>query len=207
MNDIVIIGAGGHAKVIKDIINDNNYYNILGVIDANLKKGELWQSNIYCLGNDLDLCNIYKSGIENIVIGIGNNLALRTKIYKNIKKIGFNLPIIAHKSAFISKTSIIDEGTVIMPLAIINSYAKIGKYAIINSGAIVEHDCNIEDNVHIAPGACILGGVKVGNNTHIGAKAVIIQSLEIGANTVVGAGAVVTKNILNNKKVMGVPAK
>ncbi|OOB79910.1 MAG: serine acetyltransferase [Epulopiscium sp. Nuni2H_MBin003] len=209
MQDIILLGAGGHALVVKDIIQSRNEYNIVGVVDKRFKKGEKVWDGIHCLGSDEELENLYKKGLKNIALCIGglSNLTKRADIYISLKTIGYNLPILLHENTCVSKSATIGEGTCVMPFSVINANAHIGKINIINTLSVVEHDCNISDNVHISPRACVLGGVTVGKNTHIGAGAVVNQTLEVGENVVVGSGAVVTKNILANKKVMGVPAQ
>ncbi|WP_305766852.1 acetyltransferase [Candidatus Epulonipiscium viviparus] len=204
---IVIIGAGGHAGVVKDVIESDGRYAIAGVIDARFAKGSLWKDGIYSLGGDEELEHVFEAGVGNVAIGIGQNAQLRFKIYSKLKKIGFKFPTLVHASAIISDSATIDEGTIIMPVAVINCYAKIGKFGIINTAAIVEHDCRIGENVHVAPGACVLGGVSIGNNSHVGAKAVIIQSRTVGENVIIGAGAVVTKDVSKESIIVGVPAR
>ncbi len=207
--DIILIGAGGHCSVIVDIINASDKYNIVGVCAYNLKVGEKFKDNIYCLGDDRELQKLYKSGIRNVAICIGAIGAMqkRVKIYNELLNIGFKLPVLIHPSAIISQNTIIGEGTCIMPMVVVNSGTKVGVLNILNTASIIEHDCIIGNNSHISPRACLCGGVSIGKDTHIGAGAIVNQGLQIGNNVIVGSGAVVTKNIGNNKKVMGIPAK
>ncbi|OON98868.1 MAG: serine acetyltransferase [Epulopiscium sp. Nele67-Bin004] len=207
--DIVLIGAGGHAKVIVDIIKETNKYNIVGVCAYNLAKGEKFLNNIYCLGNDEELDKLYKSGVQNAVICVGaiQKIQLRMDIYLSLKKIGFTLPTLIHSSAIISDNTTIGDGTCIMPQAVVNSGTNIGNIAIINTSAVVEHDCNVGDNVHISPRACLCGGVSIRDNTHVGAGAIINQLISIENNVIIGSGAVVISNIQANKKVVGIPAR
>lgn len=206
MKKIVIVGAGGHCKVIMDIINSTSEYKILGITDININ-GKLLDVPI--LGKDNMLQEIYDSGIKYAFIGIGalDNINVRNLIYNKLKKIGFNLPILIHKRAIISPYAKIGEGTCVMPGAIVNSGAVISENCIINTGSVVEHDCRIEYNTHVSPNSSIAGGVNIGFNTHIGIGSSIIQSKVIGNNVTIGAGAVVIDDIPDNSTAVGVPAK
>lgn len=206
MKKIVLIGAGGHCKVIIDIIKSTNEYDVIGITDK-ITKGTLL--SIPIIGNDNLLQQIYNEGIQYAFISIGslNNLNIRNNIYKKLKNIGFNIPVLIHKTAVVSPFSHIQEGTCVMAGAIVNPGANIGKNCIINSGSIIEHDCKIGDNTHISPNVSIAGGVNVGFNTHIGIGSSIIQGKIVGDNVTVGAGAVVIDNIADNSLAVGIPAK
>lgn len=206
MKKIVLIGAGGHCKVIIDIIKSTNEYEIIGITDK-VAKGNL--IDIPILGDDSILENLHKSGVEYAFIGLGAmyNLQLRNKLYEMLKSIGFKIPILIHKNVILSPNVSIGEGTCIMPGVIINSDASIGKNCIINTSAVIEHECIIGDNTHISPNVSIAGGVIIGFNSHIGIGSCIIQEKVIGNNVTIGAGAVVVDNINDNSVAVGVPAK
>lgn len=198
MCDLIIIGGGGHAKVIADIATANGY-NILGFLDDNDAACEF--SGIKRLGKIED-CVKY-SDKAKFIIAIGNNT-----VRKNIcQKYPLHFATLIHPSAVISKYSQIGEGTVVMPNAVVNSHSKIGKQCIINTAAVVEHDNQIGDYTHLSPNAALCGTVKVGEMCHIGAGATIINNTSICDNVVVGAGAVVVKDITENGTYVGVPAK
>lgn len=206
MKKIVIIGAGGHCKVIIDIITSINEYEIIGITDKTAKGNVL---NIPIIGDDNVLPQLYNEGIEHAFIGIGalNNINIRNDIYIKLKNIGFNLPVLIHKTAVVSSFACIQEGTCVMAGAIINAGACVGRNCIMNTGSIVEHDCRIKDNSHISTNVSIAGGVTVGFSTHIGIGSSIIQGKTIGNNVIVGAGAVVIDDIKDNSLAVGVPAK
>ncbi|MCR5284620.1 MAG: acetyltransferase [Treponema sp.] len=203
---VIIIGAGDHAKVLLDILLDQGY-KVLGLVDKNVSKGTVIYG-ISVLGNDDEILN-YKPTEIKLVNGIGSigNLNLRAKIYKSFKERGYFFETVIHKSAIISKRSVINEGVQILPGTVINTEAHIGENTIINSNVTIEHGCNIERDVHIAPGCTLSGCVKVGEKTHIGTGSSIIQGITIGKSVLVGAGSVVVRDIEDNKKVYGVPAK
>lgn len=206
MNKIVLIGAGGHCKVIIDIIESLAEYEIIGITDKEIKESIL---NVPVIGDDDVLQQLYNEGVHYAFICVGalNKLACRNKIYNKLKKIGFSIPVLVHKNAIKSPFSRIQEGTCVMPGAIINSGAVIGKNCIINTGSVIEHDCIIGDNTHISPNVAIAGGVKIGRDTHIGIGSSVIENLIVGCNVTVGAGAVVLDNIKNNAVAVGMPAK
>ena len=197
MNKLIIIGAGGHAKVVLDIAVKNGYKDI-SFIDDNKKD---------CLGykvlGGLDALNCLNKEKTDFVIAIGNN-EVRKKIADAQK---LNYVSLVHPSATIGLDVTIDVGTVVMAGAVVNPSAKIGKHAIINTGAIVEHDNIIEDFVHISPNATLGGTVTVKNSTHVGIGATVKNNISITNNVVIGAGAVVVKDIVESGVYVGVPAK
>lgn len=207
MKKIVLIGAGGHCKVIIDIIQSNNEYEIIGITNKNNGVSKIY--DIPIIGNDDLLKQCLDSGVEFAFIALGGleDSKIRNKLFNIVKAIGYKIPILIHPKAIVSLNSDIEEGTCIMPGAIINSGVSIGKNCIINSGAVIEHDCIIGHNTHISPNVSIAGGVRIGNDTHIGIGSSVIQNLRIGCNVTVGAGAVVLDNIKNNAVAVGIPAK
>lgn len=207
MKKIVLIGAGGHCKVIIDIIRSTNEYEIIGITDVNQKLVDVF--GVPIIGDDSKLKEIYDNGVENAFICIGaiNNINLRNLIYNKLKSIGFELPILKHKSSIVSDNSYIGEGTCIMPGAIVNAGSLIGINSIINTGSIIEHDCKIGNNTHISSNVSIAGGVVIGDNTLIGIGSSIIQEIIIGNNVTIGSGTVVIRNINDNTIAVGVPAK
>jgi len=176
---IVLIGGGGHCRSIIDVIEQTNKYEIIGIVDIkeNIGKKVLDYEIIAC---DDDLETIFLS-CKNAVITVGQikSNKIRIKIYDKLKQIGFNLPVIISPLAYVSKHSVIKEGTVIMHHALINANVKIGKNCIINTKALIEHDSIIEDNCHISTSSVINGGVTVKENSFFGSNATSKQSIEI----------------------------
>ncbi|CEN84566.1 hexapeptide transferase family protein [[Clostridium] sordellii] len=205
MKNIIVIGAGGHASVVIEIIeamiNNGSQINIYGLLDDSNEKTEFMGYKI--LGN-VENIKLYANENTEFVIAIGNNTVRKT-ISMEFKDLKYFTAI--HPTAIISNRVDINEGTVIMPRVIINSNTKIGKHSIINSGSIIEHDSKIESFTHISPGVTLCGGVKVGEESHIGANSTVIQYKNIGANTVVGAGSTVINDIDSDVVVVGSPAK
>lgn len=209
MKNIVIIGSGGHAKVIADIILKRkeilkDELNIVGFLDdnfQNLKYKEIF--NIPILGNTCLVKN-FKDKNYSYIIGVGSNL-IREKIAEKYMNLKYYTAI--HPNAVIGNEVIIKEGTVIMANAVINSGSVIGKHSIINSSSIIEHDNIIGDFVHISVGAKLAGTVNIEKRTWIGIGASISNNISICGSCIVGAGAVVVKNIKETGTYIGVPAR
>lgn len=205
MEKIVIVGFGGHGKSVADIIESTNKYEIVGYTD--IKKND---SNSYnYLGTDDILRDLYCTGVKNAVIGVGfmGHGNVRQKIYSELKKIGYCLPVLIDDSAIVSKTATVAEGTIVGKGAIINADVRVDENCIINTGAIVEHECHIKSGTHIAVGTVLCGQVKVGKDCFIGANSTVIQCLKIDNDVIVGAGSVVTQNVAEKTVVVGCPAK
>jgi UDP-perosamine 4-acetyltransferase len=205
---ILGIGAGGHCKVVMEIIRRAGYWKIAGLLDADpARKGECI-SGIQILGNDDLASALFNQGIHAAFIGIGSVGAtqFRRNVFAILRNIGFELPVLIHPAASVAFNIAIGTGTCIMPGAIVNPGAWIGECAIINSGSIIEHDCHISAFSHISPGAVLGGSVFVGEGSHVGIGATIRQGIHIGNNAVIGAGAVVVKDVPDETTVTGVPA-
>lgn len=199
--DVIIIGAGGHARVIADIITKSND-NVIGFLDDNLS---LQEKKIYLdkkvIGTTKDI-NKYKNNY--FVIGIGNN-NIRENI-SNDHDLKWYTAI--HPSAIIANEVSIEVGSVIMAGSIINTGTKIGKHCIINTRSSLDHDNIIENYVHISPGATLAGTVHIKEKTWICAGATIINNITIAKNNIIGAGSVVIKDINKEDSIyVGVPAR
>ena len=198
MNRLIIIGAGGHGKVVADNALKNGYKNIC-FIDDNVK-GELMGFPVVGTVKEIERFN---DGNTDFIIGIGNN-----DVRKSIAQTyNLNWVSIIHPSAQIAFKAEIGKGTVVMANAVVNACATVGKHCIINTGAIVEHDNVIEDYVHISPRAVLGGTVKVSELTHVGIGATVKNNIAICSGCTIGAGAVVVKNISEKGIYIGVPAK
>ena len=194
---IIILGAGGHAKVIADIVLSRGE-KLIGFLDDNAS-GEVLGYPI--LGKIADSTRYAESC--SFIIGIGSN-ETRKRIAETYK---LNWHTAAHPRAVIARDVHIGEGTVVMAGAVINPSSVIGRHCIINTSAVVEHDNNIGDYTHISPHATLCGTVSVGERTHIGAGATVKNNISICSGCVIGAGAVVVKDVAISGTYIGVPAK
>ncbi len=197
-NQLLIIGAGGHGKVIADIAAKIGYTNIAFADDN--AEGLCLNYPIICKSSNIELQD---DGNTDFVIAIGDNKA-RKRISQQHK---LNYVTLVHPSAQLGANVKIGIGTVVMANAVVNSCATIGEHCIINSSAVIEHENVLEDYVHISPRVALGGAVHVGKGTHIGIGASVKNNIEICENCTIGAGAVVVKNIREPAIYIGIPAK
>lgn len=208
MEDILLIGGGGHCKSVIDTLTMTKNFNIIGILDTKNNIGKNI-SGVEVVGVDSDIQNFYDKGIRNVFVTIGSigDTSLRKKLIDSALSIGFNIPTIIDPSAIIAQVCSLGSGAFVGKGTIINSHVTIGEHSIINSGAIIEHDCFISEYCHIAPGTTMSGNVSVGKHSHIGTNSTIIQSVSIGSYTLVGAGSVVISDIKSHTKAYGNPCK
>ena len=199
MNEIILIGAGGHARSCIDVIELSGLFKIAGLVE---KDEEIKDDNLGypVIGTDNDLPEL-RQQYNNALITIGQikSPEIRIKLYQVLKKLDFKLPTIISPQAYVSKHTQIGEGSIIMHGATVNANAKIGINCIINSKSLIEHDAVIGDHCHIAPGAIINGEVSVGNKTFVGSGAVTKQCISIGNNCIIGAGVILKSDVDSNQ--------
>ncbi|MEK3683099.1 acetyltransferase [Paenibacillus sp. FSL R10-2736] len=199
---LIIIGAGGHGKVVADIAKQMNKWKIICFLDDN----ELLKE---CLGFEIigktSRVNEYIKDFD-IFIAIGDNDA-REKIQKRLESRNASIPLIIHPHAVLGSEVKIGYGSVIMAGVVINSSTKIGKGCIINTSSSIDHDNNIEDYVHISPGVHLAGNVKIGRQSWLGVGSIVINNIFICKQCKLGAGAVVVKNIVHPGTYVGIPAR
>ena len=199
MDKIILIGAGGHSHSCIDVLEEENRFEIAGLVE----KGEsISNENLGypIMGTDDDL-KVLRQQYKNALITVGQIKfpKIRIKLYQLLKELDFTLPVIVSSQAYVSKHARIGEGSIIMHGVIINANAKIGNNCIINNRALIEHDAVIGDHCHIATGAIINGEVSVENETFIGSGAVTKQAISIGKNCVIGAGCIIKTDIKSNQ--------
>lgn len=200
--DLIIIGAGGHGKVVADVAIDTEKYENIYFMD------DYSSTNLFYGFKNLGETNqLYKyKNSADVFVAIGRN-DIRKGILEKLLGNNYHVPTLIHSSAIISKNAQIDRGTVIMPAVVINSSATIGLGAIINTNSNIDHDCKIGDFTHVSPGVSIAGSVKIGKECWIGINSTIINNISITDGIVVGAGSVVIKNIKERGTYIGSPAR
>jgi sugar O-acyltransferase (sialic acid O-acetyltransferase NeuD family) len=186
---MILYGASGHARVILDILHANDV-NVTELFDDNEQITTL-QGVKVVTPHVTD---------EPVIVSIGNN-RIRKRIAENNP---YRYGVAIHPTAIVSPSAIIGEGTVVMQGAILQAGAVIGRHCIINTGASVDHECRIEDYVHVSPHATLCGDVAVGEGAWIGAGSVVIQGITIGAWSTVGAGSTVIRDVDSEVTVVGV---
>jgi UDP-perosamine 4-acetyltransferase len=192
---LLVIGAGGHGRVLIDALQLAGR-SILGVVDPAFAAGSLAPSGLKVLGGD-EALDRFSAGDVMMVNGVGSTRTMvqRDLIYRRLSAKGFRFATVVHPSAVVSPSAKLAEGVQVMAGCVIQSGASIGANSIINTSASVDHDCKIGESVHIAPGVTLSGSVNVGDAAHIGTGAVVIQGVSIGRNSLVAAGAVVYRDV------------
>lgn len=201
MDKIILIGAGGHARSCIDVIEQEGQFRIAGLVE---KDDSTAANNIgyTVIGVDDDLETLrQKYTYALVTVGQIKSPETRIKIYKMLKALEYQLPVVISPLAYVSKHAEICEGTIIMHGVIVNAGARIGANCIINNKALVEHDAIIGDHCHIATGAIINGEVKVSEGTFIGSGVVTKQTISIGESCIIGAGCVIKKDVPDNQVV------
>lgn len=195
---LVIIGAGGHAAMLVDILKQQSA-TILGLVSPEqvIERQVFASIKHYISDNDILAFDEKKVLLVN---GIGSlpKSNLRTRIYQKFTDLGYQFTSVIADSAIISPFAQLASDVQVLPGAIINSGTFIGKNTIVNTGAIVEHDCQIGSHNHLAPRATLSGQVASKNNVHFGTGSSIVQNVFIGENVIIGAGATITKNVADN---------
>lgn len=199
MKKLAIIGASGHGKVVADIAKKNGYDKIVFLDDD----CTIQECGGYPVVGNTDAA--VACGCD-VFVGIGN-AKTRQRIQKTLEAAGVNIPSLIHPNAVFADDAVIGTGTVIMAGAVVNSGAYLGKGCIINTCASVDHDCRLEDYVHVSVGAHLAGSVTVGERTWVGIGTVVSNNLCIAGDCLLGAGTVVVHNIEKPGTYVGVPAK
>lgn len=199
-NRLVIIGAGGHGKVIADIGEKSGYTEVLFLDDDTAVTACGKYAVVGTIGDAVRFCD------SDFIVGIGN-AATRKRIQEELCAKGLHIVTLAHPRSVVASDVSVGIGTVVMAGAVINPGTTIGNGCIINTGATVDHDNTLSDYVHISVGSHLAGAVHIGANTWIGAGAVVSDHISICESCTVGAGAVVIKNIEQSGTYIGVPAR
>lgn len=205
----VVFGAGGHSKVLLEIILEDPSVEVVGLLDSNQEKWGLAVLGVEVLGGDNLAEQLMKSGVDAFYLGLGStgNLAPRKRIFDNAVEIGLKPLSALHNKAIISKHVRIRPGSCVMAGAVINAGALVGRNVCVNTAAVIEHDCILESHCFIGPGVRMGGAVRVGSTAFVGIGSTVRHGLTLGAGCLVGAGAVVVKDVLKRQVVVGVPAR
>lgn len=191
-NQLVLIGAGGHAKVVLALAQAAGF-TVVGVCDPALAGTTHWRG-IPVLGDDAALAR-FRPGEIGLANGVGQvpGSTQRQQLFERLAAQGHRFPPLAHPRACIDASATLHEGAQVMAGAVVQADCVIGANALINSAASVDHDCLIGAHVHIAPGAVLCGGVQVGDGAFIGAGATVLPALQVGPRGLVAAGAVLAR--------------
>lgn len=205
----IILGGGGHARVVIDSLKASGIAEPLAVLDSN---SALWGKSLLGVpipGGDGLILELLSQGATHFVVGLGSvgDHRPRRRLFEMGVAHGLTPLTVCHPSAVCSRWATVGAGSVLFPYAAVNAGAVLGVNTILNTGAIVEHDCILGDHVHVATGARLCSTIRVGDGAHIGAGATVRQCISIGRGAVIGVGAVVVKDVESQTVVVGVPAR
>ena len=200
---VIVLGGGGHASVIVEILRLNKV-EIIGISDPALKKGEMIFKDIPVIDDYLILEN-YQTSKVSLVNGIGPSTKsiYRATINEKFTDLGYEFLSAVHPSAIISKSAILESGSQIMAGVIVQSRSTVGPNCVINTGSVIDHDSFIGKHSHIAPGAVICGSVVTGPCVFVGAGATVIENLSLGDRSLVAAGTTLRRNLAKDEVYYG----
>lgn len=200
---VVIIGGGGHAKVVIESLRASGH-TVAAIVDADPTPREVL--GVPVVGDDLKLPQLKEQGLSALFVAIGHN-RLRETLGRKAQGLGFALVNAVHPSAMISPSVKLGQGVAVMAGVAINADTHVGDLAIINTGAVVDHDGRLGVACHLGPASALAGGVTVGDRAFLGVGARVIPGVRIGADTILGAGGVVVRDLPDAVLAVGVPAK
>jgi sugar O-acyltransferase (sialic acid O-acetyltransferase NeuD family) len=204
--DVVIIGAGGHGKVVLDIIQAAGKHRVVGFLDADPALAGSQINGVPVLGQMNQVVRLKQQKIRGAIVAIGDN-RVRVSYAALLAEHSVDLITAIHPAAVVANSARIGHNAVVAAGAVLAASAAVAHSAILNTGCIVDHECELEAGVHICPGALLAGRVRVGAGAFIGLGAKILPCLSIGKGSIVGAGAVVLKDVPEGVTVVGVPAR
>ena len=203
MTDLLILGGGGHAKVVIDVARAAGFAPA-GILDP--APAGLAVLGVPVIGDDGRAEELFAAGYRRAFVALGSN-RVRRRIGLRLREIGFELPALVHPAALVSPSAILGAGVAVMARAVINAEARIGDFTIVNTGAIVEHDCVLGEAAHVAPGSAIGGGCVIGAEVLFGIGAAARPGIRVADGAVVGAGSAVACDIAAGDVVGGAPAR
>ena len=203
---IVVWGAGGHARVVAEILRLGGF-TIAGFLDDvdPARRGEPFLA-ARILGGREELEALRRDGVGSAIVAIGDNAA-RLEAAAVLRERGFELPAAVHPSAAVAATARIGDGSVVCATAVVGPAAVLGRDVIVNTAATVDHDCAVEDGAHLAPGVHLGGWATVGRGSFVGLGALVADRARVGAGSVVGAGSLVLHDVPPGVVAWGSPAR
>jgi sugar O-acyltransferase (sialic acid O-acetyltransferase NeuD family) len=205
--NIVIVGAGGHGRVVLDILQYDRRLKLVGFIDDDKNSHGKIIDGFSVLGGMRAMSSLIRAQeLEGAIVAVGDN-KVRAGLFHKLKGMGLKIENAIHPGALIARDVEFGDGVVVASGAIINTGTKIGDDVIINTGVIIDHENIIEEHVHISPGVALGGNVRVQKYSHVGLGVTIVSRINIGENVTVGGGAVVLQDLPDNTIAVGVPAR
>ena len=208
---VIVLGAGGHAKVVVDLLVKLER-TVLAAVEPSAPVGEHKLLGFAVRGEDAVLS--YAPHEVDLALGIGMpsedpiaGLSERRRVAARFEARGYGFPSLVHPSAVVASDCNIGAGAQVMAGVVLQASCSVGAFAIVNTRASADHDCDLGEGCHLAPGAILGGGVRVGRETLIGIGAAVLQGLSIGAGVLIGGGAMVIANVADGQRHVGVPTR
>jgi len=202
---VLLIGAGGHAKVCVEALLDMGDTEVIGALSSDGAGVDALQVPVLGTAKDLQEVTLSR-GITTLCVAIGDNLN-RQEVTKNMTESGHSVTQAFSRFAMVSHSASISAGAQLLAGSVVNASTEIGEGVIVNTNASIDHDCRVGEFSHVGPGAAIGGGVTIGPTAFVGLGARVIPGVTVGAGAVIGAGAVVISDVPNGATVVGVPAR
>lgn len=203
---LLIWGAGGHARVVSDIVQLCGEFDIAGYLDdENPTPRASGISDARVLGGSEKLQTLRRGGVGHAVVAIGS---CRPRVERGevLRKRGFKLVTLLHPSAVVARDVDLGDGTVVAAGAIVSPGAEVGDHVILNTGCTVDHDSRIESGAHVCPGVHVAGNSRIGTEVWVGIGSTVVERIRVGAGTFIGAGSLVLRNLPENVLAYGRPA-
>jgi len=201
---LILLGAGGHARVVLELLRAAGGFEVLGLVDS--RGGGGFVGGVPILGGEDTLPRLRAEGIAAAMVAIGDNAA-RERLGDVLLALAFGLPSAVHPAALVAPSARLGPGAVIMARAVLGTDTAVAALGLVNTGAILDHDGVLRRAAHLAPGSTLAGGVRVGARALVGVGASVAPGIGIGADAVVGAGAAVVEDVPEGARVGGVPAR
>lgn len=203
---IAIIGAGGQARIVYEILSYNRNVEVVAFVDNVVHGNDEYIMGITVMGDHSVIPKLMKNGVRGAIVAVGDN-KVRAAHFEKLQGLGLEMVSAIHPQSTISPSARLGRGVTIAMGAIISTGTRIGNNVIINTGATIDHENEIEDHVHICPGCSLAGRVTVKRGAFIGIGSVVREYSTIGENTIIGAGSVVLEDIPDNVVAAGAPAR